>query len=454
MRIPNSFVAALLLTGLASCLLTPDGLDEERDAARDAGAPYAESHAERVLPDIPEPATERDLLRRAFLAHGGVEATWHAWRAALAEVDVASAWPSGMFEIEVERAFEGGSSGFDQTAVLAMFEPLLEWPSKPRARGEAALSRARAARERFRAAALALRADVLTGAARLRAREAEVALRGEQQALFDLQAGLAERAVGTGGLQLDLARVQLEARLSEDMLRRAAAEVERERAALNALLERAPRATLTLAEAPAPRPWPGTEDELLARIADLNPELRELARAIEGGGHAVELARAAYLPDISPRVGFTGSMEQFIGASIGLPANLAAVRSEIERATAGLDELRAFARQRQSGLAAEIAAEFVLLVDAERSARLYADEIGPLAERYAASAGSAYATGGATQRDWIESHRAALDARLALAEARAAREEALARIEALAGMEIAEMNHAQEEAQEVAHEVQ
>ncbi len=449
MRISIHIAAALLLTGLAGCLLTPDGLDEERDAAEAAGTRYAEPHADRALPGLPERATERDLLRRAFLANGGVEAAWHAWRAALAQVEVASAWPSGMFELEVERAFSGGSSGFDQTSVLAMFDPLLEWPSKPIARGEAALSDARAARERFRAAALALRADVLSTAARLRARLAEVALRGEQQALFDLQASLAERAVGTGGLQLDLARIQLEARLASDMLRRAEAEADRERAALNGLLEREPRAEIGLADAGPPRAWPGSEDDLLARLADANPALRELARAIEGGGHAVDLARQAYVPDISPRAGFTGSMEQFLGASIGLPANLAAVRSGIERASADLEELRAEARQRRSGLAAEITAEFVLLRDAERQSRLFADEIGPLAERYAASAGSAYATGGATQRDWIESQRAALDARLALAQARAARDEALARIEALAGIEIDELVETPEVAREV-----
>ncbi|MCY2960853.1 MAG: TolC family protein [Planctomycetota bacterium] len=449
MRNPILYAIALSLTGLASCLLTPDGLDDERDAALDAGAPYAKPHDERELPALPEPATDRDLLRRAFLANGGVEASWHAWRAALAEVEVASAWPSGMFEVEVERAFQGGSSGFDQTSVLAMFDPLLEWPSKPKARGEAALAEARAARERFRAAALALRADVLASAARLRARQAEVSLRGEQQALYDLEASLAERSVATGGLQLDLARIQLEARLSEDMLQRAVAETARERATLNGLLDRAPRAKLDLAEGGTPRPWPGSEDDLLVRLADANPELRELAHSIEGGARKVDLARQAYVPDVSPRVGFTGSMEQFVGASIGLPANLAAVRSEIERTSAGLEELRAFARQRQAGLAAEITAEFVLLQDAERQSRLYTDEIGPLADRFAASAGSAYATGGATQRDWIESQRAALDARLALAEARAAREEALVRIEALAGIEIAELAGTEEVAREV-----
>lgn len=450
MRTSFHCAAALLLCGLASCLLTPDGLDAERDAAREAGARYAEAHAERVLPELPDSATERDLLRRAFLAHGGVEAAWHAWRAALAEVEVASAWPSGMFELEVERAFEGGSSGFDQTAVVAAFDPLLEWPSKPELRGAAALADARGARERFRAAALALRADVLSAAARLRAREAEVALRAEQQALYDLQEGLAERAVGTGGLQLDLARIQLEARLGEDMLRRAEAEAERERASLNGLLAREPRAPLALVPDAELRPLSGGEDELLARLAGANPELRELARAIEGGESKVDLARAAYVPDISPRLGFLGSVEQFVGLSVGLPANLAAVRAEIERASADLESLRATARQRQAGLAAEISAEFVLLRDAERAARLYADGIGPLAERFARSAGSAYATGVATQRDWIESHRAALDARLALAQARAAREESLARIEALAGIEIAEL----EETQEVAREVQ
>lgn len=444
MRCHFRFLAVLPAFGLAGCLLTPDGLDAERDAAAAQGAPYAQPAAERVLPELPSPASDREVLQHAFLANGDLEAAWHAWRSSLASVEVESAWPQGMFEVEVERAFAGGSSTFDQTSVVGMFTPILEWPSKPRERGEIALATGRAARERFRGQALELRAQVLSATTRIRALREEQALQAEQLVLLGLESGSAGRAVGAGALQRGLVRIQLEVRLADDRLGRSVAELERERAALNGLLGRSPAAVIVLAAEAEPRALPGSEDELLAQLAARNAELAVLAREVEGRAGAVEIARLAYVPDLSPRLGFVGSVEQFLGASIGLPANLPAIRASIERARADLTSLEASARQRRSSLAAELAAEFVVLRDAERALRLFADDIVPIAQRLSESTRTSYASGGATQREWIESQRAEIDARVALVQARAARAVALVRIEWIAGTEIAELAGMQE----------
>ncbi len=444
MRCHFRFLAALPAFGLAGCLLTPDGLDAERDAAVAQGAPYAQLASERVLPELPSPATDRDILRRTFLANGDLEAAWHAWRASLAAVEVESAWPQGGFEVEVERAFAGGASGFDQTSVVGMFFPTLEWPTKPEQRGEVALAEARTARERFRARALELRAEVLSATARMRALTEEQALQGEQVALLGLEARSAGQAIGAGAMQRDLVRIQLESRLADDRLARSAAELERQRAALNGLLGRAPAAEIVLSVGEPPRALPASEDELLAWLAARNAELAGLAHELEGRAGAVEVARQAYVPDLSPRLGFVGSVEQFVGATIGLPANLPMIRASIERARSDLASLEASARQRRSGLAAELAAEFVVLRDAERALRLFGDDVVPIARRLSESTRTSYASGGASQREWIESQRAQIDAQVALVQARAARAVALARIERIAGTEIAELAGAQE----------
>jgi outer membrane protein TolC len=242
-------------------------------------------------------------------------------------------------------------------------------------------------------------------------------------------------------------RVQLEVRLADDGLARSAAQLDRERALLNGMLARDPAAELVLA-ADEPRALPAGEDELLVLLAARNADLAGLAHEIQQRAGAVEVARQAYVPDLSPRLGFIGSVEQFVGASIGLPANLPAIRASIERARADLESLEASARQRQRGLAAELAAEFVVLRDAERALRFFADDVVPIAQRLSQSTRTSYASGGASQRDWIESQRAELDARAALVQARASRATALARIEWLAGTEIAELTPKQEVALE------
>jgi outer membrane protein TolC len=61
--------------------------------------------------------------------------------------------------------------------------------------------------------------------------------------------------------------------------------------------------------------------------------------------------------------------------------------------------------------------------------------VRPIAERLEKSAETAYAAGAITQREWLDMRRAVLDVRLALADARTAREKSLARLERLVGVD-------------------
>ncbi len=433
----RSILLSLLPSALAGCLLTPDGLDSERDRAALAGGAWTRPIAERELPELAPAPDLPALLERAFLANGELESAWHEWRASLAQVAVESAWPEGSFEFEVERAFHGGRSGFDQTRMVLGFEPMLMLPAKASARGRVALASARAAAERFRAQALALRTRVLVAASRLALLDATLAVEAQEAELLALMARSASQALGTGGEQRPLLRLQIEARLVDDRRARTAAARDEQRTRLNGLLARAPDAPLSITfDQVPPRALAASDAELLVRASERNPELALLAREVEGRGEMLELARLRYWPDFSPRIGFVGSLEQFVAASIMLPANLPAIRAGIREARGSLAAAEARARQAGADTAAGVVAELALLRDAERASALYRDEIVPLAQRLAASARSSYATGSLSQLEWIDSQRAELDARLAGFEARAAREMSLARIEELSGIGI------------------
>jgi outer membrane protein TolC len=72
---------------------------------------------------------------------------------------------------------------------------------------------------------------------------------------------------------------------------------------------------------------------------------------------------------------------------------------------------------------------------------LFASEILPAAEAIATNVRQSYVTGGGIS-DVIEAESAVLEVRLALAEARTAREQRLADLEALAGVDIETLSRA------------
>ncbi|MDZ4772373.1 MAG: TolC family protein [Planctomycetota bacterium] len=143
----------------SACVLAPDELKDERDRLDRAGTRYAVDLGERTLPVLPEAPSYDDWLRRAFQVSGDLETAWQEWRAALAEVSAASAWPNTNVELDFEHVFSGESgSAWDRTSVGLGFDSaeMLELPKKTRLRGRVAFEEARMARERFRKTKFAL----------------------------------------------------------------------------------------------------------------------------------------------------------------------------------------------------------------------------------------------------------------------------------------------------------
>src|SRR5258708_26947970 len=79
---------------LAGCVLRPAGTAEERERLVDAGRGYQPSVEARELPELPDSPTWQDVLHRAFLANGDLEAAYFDWAAAFARIDQAANWPN------------------------------------------------------------------------------------------------------------------------------------------------------------------------------------------------------------------------------------------------------------------------------------------------------------------------------------------------------------------------
>src|SRR2546428_10384365 len=97
----------LLMMILSGCVLAPKGTDDERARLAAAGKPYARPVESRALPELPDHPSWRDVLHRAFLANGELEAAYFEWQAAVARINQAAAYPNSNVAVGFDYMFSG-----------------------------------------------------------------------------------------------------------------------------------------------------------------------------------------------------------------------------------------------------------------------------------------------------------------------------------------------------------
>ena len=436
----RAWIAALSLL-FTGCVLAPKEAKPERDRMEQAGQPYTQADlAKRQVPDIPSPATWRDVLQRALLTNGELEAAYFQWTAAMAQIPQVASWPNSNLAPSFSYMFSGERmKSWDRTTVGVGFDPSenLELPMKTSKRGEIALANARAAGAKFREAKFSLQRRVLESYIDLAVMQERIRIQQDNVSLLKLLADTAADRVRAGANQQDLLRAQTQYRLNENELATMESQVKAMKAMLNGMLARDPQAIITLtAGLPAQRPLAADDARLIAAATSANPQLEKLARDVEGRSDALELARMAYIPDINPTFSFTGTVSQAAGAMVMLPTNQPRIRGMIDEARSMLRESQAMLRQTQSDRAASFVAALVALRNAERQQKVFEETILPRAEQTFTSSRQAYTTGTGTFIELIDAQRTLLDVRLLIIEAKAQREKRLAELEELAGVDI------------------
>src|SRR5438874_13458247 len=102
-RVPIAIFA--MLTVPAGCVLAPREWDTEKQRAARAAEPYRRPFARRTLPELPAQPTWQEVLRRALLANGDLEAAYHEWSAAVWRVQQAGAYPNSSLSVGFQYAF-------------------------------------------------------------------------------------------------------------------------------------------------------------------------------------------------------------------------------------------------------------------------------------------------------------------------------------------------------------
>ena len=430
-------VAITLTAG--GCVLAPRGMDAERARVAVAGEPYETTRPARELPELAADADWRTLLRHAFLANGDLEAAYLEWRAAVERVGIAAAYPNTNTFLTFSYLFSGGNaSAWDRSTLNLGFDPMqnLSFPLKTMAAGRVAFAEAQAAGKRFAAVKFALQEQVLTAYAEFALIAERARLRRRQMDLVTLAAASAVSEATAGGSQQTVLAAEMARANTANELLAVEAELRQATASLNALLGRDPAASLAPPSSlPVPRELPAGDARLLAVATANNPELAALAHDVAGREDALTLAQLQYVPDVNPFAAVTGNAAQIAGAGIAVPATLPRIWSAIAEARANLRRAEALVTQAGLDRGARFVATLVALRDAERQAAFFSDTLAPLSAQLATVAASRYATGAAALTDVIDAERTVLDVELALAEARTAREQRLAALEALAGVD-------------------
>jgi outer membrane protein TolC len=437
----SHFALALSIAALVSgCVLAPKETSAERRRLDHAGRTFQTSIEKRQVPDLPMPARWRDVLHRALLANGDLEAAYFQWNAAMAQIPQVASWPNSNLAPSFSYMFsDQNMKSWDRVTGTVQFDPAenLELPFKRSKRGQVALAQARAAGARFREAKFLLQRQVLQSYVDIALMQERVGIQRDNVSLLKLLADSAADRVRAGANQQDLLRAQTQYRLNENDLANMESQLRTMKATLNGMLARDPQAPLELPPGlPPPRQLAVDDSKLIAVATSANPQLERLAREVEGKQDALELARMMYIPDINPIAGFTGSVSQTLGAMVMLPTNVPRIRGMIDEARAMVQQSQAMLRQSRNDRAAAFVAALIALRNAERQTRVFEETILPRAEQTLASSRQAYATGTGTFIELIDAQRTLLDVRLLIAETRAEREKRLAELEELAGVDI------------------
>jgi outer membrane protein TolC len=157
--------AALLLVGgivLGGCVLAPREAKADQAALQKAGTPYRRPFGQRQLPEVPEKPQSQDVLRRALLANGDLEAAYFEWAVAVANIKQAGGYPNTALSLSFEPMIESGTVFGRDTTVTVGPDPMenLAFPSKVYQAGKVATDDARAAGRRFDARRLDVRRQV------------------------------------------------------------------------------------------------------------------------------------------------------------------------------------------------------------------------------------------------------------------------------------------------------
>jgi outer membrane protein TolC len=316
------------------------------------------------------------------------------------------------------------------------------FPGKRRLAGAVAQHEADAARRQADGTALDVEAEVKRAYFDLWETHVRLLIYSREKDIVQRFARLAEHRYATGEVtQSDVLRAQTELTRLINRVSTATLAIDSARAALNALLSRAPDAPLAAPAEPEP-PRLDRAPEALAEIAlSHRPELAAQSASIAREEIAVELARRRYWPDFEISVARFANYAQNDGfgamATVTVPiAYRSKYDAAVAEATARLAAARADRRRLEDRIRREVQQAYLRARTAELQYALFVTTHIPQAEQSLRVTEAAYQTGAVDLLALLDSARAIEMVHLEHIAAAAEFERAVADLERAVGSEL------------------
>ncbi len=380
--------------------------------------------------------TAADLVSWVLEANPGLAGIRAAAEAAAYRIDPAGSLDDPMLSYGVAPMTGGSNQGLNQKVD---FSQRIPWPGTLAAREASARHDAVAADRDVDALQLLIIAQAKSAHAEWRFIDDGLAVHHATRALLDELIATAQTRYAVGrGLKQDVLQAEVERTDLDNELFRLLRQRAVVQARINALLNRAPEASLPVA-GPVSLPLSLPALDLLQTLAlEQHPELARLDAQVSASKSRITLAEKAFYPDFQVGVGYNSLWDNpdkrpIFGISINVPFDRSKRRSELSRAQAEARRGEWSLLERRADLLAELAQARAQVLETKTSIALYQDRLVPLADEYLEAALADYQSGNGAFLNVINAEQRKLRTDLALARARADHARRLAELERWVG---------------------
>jgi len=387
-------------------------------------------------PDGNAPVTLNEYLRLAAANNAGLKGAFEQWRAAYEQIPQAKALP----EPQITYGYATESTPTRETFDAMQMFP---WFGTIKAQSEVASAAAKAAYKQYQARRLEMFYQVKQAFYEYNYLAKAISIAAENLSLVEHfeQVALARYVAGRTP-HPDVIRAQIEQAITANRLK----SLEELRSAvvakLNGILNRPATSELPWPQAPAYEEVSVDWQQLLAIMAENNPQLQAVGYDIEAARGNEKLAAKKSYPGIGVGLGFDEGMGEngddrvMAKVSLILPIWQNSYKAAQRQARAQVNKATQEKIQLANTLAADAKRALYEYQNSSREIRLYKDIVIPKAKEMLAASESAYQAGAIDFLSLVDAQRSLLQYQLEYEKATAENAQRLAELEMLAGTQL------------------
>jgi len=395
--------------------------------------------------DLLQPKTVAlpDLIHEVLARNPEMVAARQQWDAASQRIVQARALDDPSLSVQWWNAPESFNLGQAQNTIIGLSQKF-PFPGKLALKEEVASRSAEITEQTLRAKERELIARLKRAYYDLFLSHKAIQIHHEQIDLLKQFLEIAVAKFRTGkGSQVDVLKAQVELSTLHQQLPVLEQRRDTAQATVNTLLNRDPRSPLGLPQEPRAERFGKDLDELFQMAADTRPEVKAAGLAVQRNEQAHALARRQYYPDITVAAQRFQNFQAHDGFGASVAINLpfafwtkSKYDAAVQEASAAVAAARADLHTQENLTRFQIRDVLAKVRASWDVAVLYRTTVLPQAEQSVAAARVGYRTGKTSFLDLIEADRAWRDFQLAYYRALVARENHLAELEQIVGMEL------------------